>query len=223
MRRFAVLGLGRFGTTLALQLAAEGADVIAVDSRRDNVEAIADRVSSAVILDVTDERALRAHAVDSVDCAIVAIGEHFEALALATLHCKTFGIAYVVARGATPAECAILERIGADLVIQPEEETGRRIARQLAHPTLLSIQELAEGLSAAQIEAPRHFVGRTLGELDLRNRYGVSVVAIRPGGGAAPGKPTFPRFDTRISTGDILILVGLDDDVAHLTRCAEEG
>lgn len=220
MKRFAVLGLGRFGTTLALNLAANGADVIAIDSRRDVVDAIADQVSHAVILDATDERALNAQGISTVDCAIIAIGEHFEANVLATITCKNFGIPFVVARGGTANQCKILERIGADLVIQPEEEAARRLARQLIQPAFLSVQQLADGLSAIQIEAPAHLLDRTLGELDLRNRYGVTLVAIRRAEGTGSQKKhrlIYPRSDTKIEKQDVLIVVGADDDLAVLS------
>lgn len=224
MRRFAVLGLGRFGMTLSLHLARYGADVIAVDRRRELVDEIADRVAHAVILDATDERALRAQGIPEVDCAIVAIGENFEANVLATITCKNFGIPCVIARSASENQTKILERIGTDTVLQPEEETARRLARQLLRPTIISIQELAEGLSAVQIQAPEHFLERTLVEIDLRNRYGVTLVAIRrpeeeepAEGKARPARLVFPKADTRIQKGDVLVLVGPDRDLEVLT------
>jgi trk system potassium uptake protein TrkA len=225
MKRYAVLGLGRFGTTLALSLTQAGADVIAVDSRRENVEAIADQVPHAVILDVADERALKVQGVPSVDCAVVAIGENFEASVLATISCKNFGIPFVVARGASATQCKVLERIGADLVIQPEEEMARRLARRLAQPTCLSIQELAEGLTAVQIEAPERFFDRTLQDINLRSRYGVTLIAIRrPEGTGSQRKHrlVYPRPDTRIERDDELIIVGEDKDLEVLTA-PEEG
>lgn len=228
MKRYAVLGLGRFGTTLALNLAAGGAEVIALDTRRELVDAVADQVAHPVIMDATDERALRAQGIADVDCAVVAIGENFEANVLATITCKNFRIPYVVARAATRNQQKILEKIGADLVLQPEEESARRLARKLLQPTILSIQELAEGLSAIQIEAPARFHGRTLLEIDLRNRYGVTLVAIRRPPRVTEGEPTalpfalvYPRSDTTIEPGDVLILVGADDDLAVLTEPGE--
>jgi len=225
MRRYAILGLGRFGTTLALSLTEEGADVIAADSRRENVEAIAEQVPHAVILDVTDERALKVQGVPGVDCAIIAIGENFEASILATIACKNFGIPMVVARGATATQCRVLEKVGADLVIQPEEETAKRLARQLALPTCLSIQELAEGLTAMQIEAPERFTGRTLADINLRSQYGVTLIAIRRSEGTGSQKKpriVYPRPDTKIEAEDVLIIVGDDRDLEALTAGEDE-
>jgi trk system potassium uptake protein TrkA len=213
MTRYAIIGLGRFGSTLAVALAADGADVLAIDSRRELVDAIADRVAHAVQLDATDERALRAQGVGEVDCAVVAIGENFEASVLATITCKSLGVKRVVARATSGQQLRILSLIGADLVLQPEEETARRLARQLLRPSILAIQELAQNLCAVQVAAPAMLIGPTLAELDVRKRYGVTLIAVRRAGQAADAPLVFPRPDTRIGDGDILYLVGTDEDV----------
>ncbi len=218
IRKFAVLGLGRFGSTLARALAEGGADVIAIDTRRELIEDLADEVSSAVILDATDEKALAAQGIGEVDCAIVAIGENFEANVLATITCKNLGVPLVITRGATPTQCRILERIGADEVIQPEEESARRLARRLIQPSLLNVQQLAEGVSVAQVAAPPRFFDRDLKDIDLRKRYGVTLVAIRRDREGAQPLVIIPRPETVIREGDVLCLVGSDEDLARLAE-----
>lgn len=216
MKSFAVLGLGRFGSTLARALTAAGGDVIAIDTRRELVEQVADDVANAVILDATDEKALEAQGVATVDCAVVCIGENFEANVLATIACKNLGVKLVVTRGATRNECRILERIGADEVIQPEEESARRLARRLLQPSILSVQELAEGVSVVQLQAPKHFHGRDLKDIGLRRRYGVTLVAIRRPRGEEKHEVIYPQADTVILSGDVLVVVGKDEDVRVL-------
>jgi trk system potassium uptake protein TrkA len=225
MRRFAVIGLGRFGMTLATELAKAGCEVIAVDLARELVEAIADTVSHAVILDATDEKALASQGVPGVDCAVVAIGENFEANVLATINCKNFGIKHVVARGATHNQLKILERIGADLVLQPEESSARRLSHQLITPNMRSYEELVEGVAVSMIEAPRVFHHRTLASIHLRQNHGLNLVAIRRRSlsQTAAEQIIYPRADTEILPDDLLVLVGSEDDLNTLATGGASG
>ncbi len=220
MKRVVVIGLGRFGSMLAQSLAEANVEVIAIDQRRELVEAVADIVAHAVILDATDEKALLAQGVATVDVAVVTIGEDFEANVLATIACKNFGIPQVIARGATRNQCKILERIGADIVIQPEEEAARRLGRRILSPTIRESQELAEGVSVVQMEAPAVFFNRKIADIDLRRRYGANLVAIkrpeRDPAGEVAERVIFPRADTAILAKDVLVLVGSDEDLQVL-------
>ena len=124
MNRFAVIGLGRFGSRLASNLAAAGAEVIAIDRSRQIVEDLRDKVTLAIALDATDEQALRIQGVDQVDCAVVGIGQDFEANALTTALLKSLGVARVVSRAGNQMQAEILTRIGADGVVKPEDESA---------------------------------------------------------------------------------------------------
>lgn len=225
METFAVIGLGRFGYRLATLLADSGAEVIAIDRRRELVEAIRDSVTVAVCLDSTDEEALRAQGVDRVGVAVVGVGGNFEAAALTTVILKQMGVPHVITRGTTTIRGQILSRIGADDVVNPERESAERWCSRLLAPTIMERIELAEGYSLAQLPAPKAFFNKTLADLQVRKKYRVNVVAVhrsQEAPGAAEGKPeghaviSVPMADTAIREGDVLLVIGNDDAIRAL-------
>lgn len=224
MRRFAIIGLGRFGRSLATHLAAGGAEVMAFDADKRVVENIKDDVTLAVTLDATDEHALRAQNLEKVDAAIVCIGESFEANQLATLLLKNIGVKRVIAKATTTLRRHILQLVGADQVISPEEEMGAKLASHLLHPLALDMIPLAEGFSIMEIRAPADFAGKALEDLKLRQRYGINVVAIKKhyppeGEGASPtlaSVENLPSPKTVIEEHDILIVIGHEDELRKL-------
>lgn len=228
MPRFAIIGLGRFGSKLARALADAGAEVIAVDKSRQLVEDLQDTVTLAVRLDSTDEQALQAQALGKVDVAVVGIGEDFESAALTTSLLKSLGVPRVIARAQTETRGRILRRVGADEIVYPEGESAMRWAHRLILPKLQQYVELGEGFSLVQIRAPAKFVGGTPASLELRRRHGVTLVAIRravqAGGGqagaAASEAFTIPRPDTTIQAGDDLVVVGPNDALANLAKAS---
>ena len=227
MPRFAVIGLGRFGTKLAQELTAAGAEVIAVDRDRRLVEAMREEVALALALDANDEQALRAQGIDGVDCAIIGIGQDFESAALATATIKGLGVPRVISRALTEVRGQILRKIGADDVVYPEGESARRWAHRLMLPNLRAELELGEGHSLVQIKAPASFCQKTPGDLRLRQKHGLNLVAIRrivsvqSGPAAAPVETpviSVPHADTTILADDILILVGSDEAISNLPQ-----
>jgi len=227
MTRIAVIGLGRFGMTLAKALSAAGVEVIAIDTNGSLVEAVSDEVSLAVRLDATQRDALAAQAVDRVDQAVVAIGEGFEATLLATLHLKTMGVPTVIARAQTRIRSQILKLVGADEVLSPERESALRLARRLTHPHLEDYVEMAEGHSIISLQAPADFHHKTLQEINLRRQYRVNLVAIKrrvavetPDGTAEPAEQiiSVPEAETVIQPGDVLVLIGKTDSLAKLPQ-----
>jgi trk system potassium uptake protein TrkA len=228
MDRFAVIGLGRFGSRLATTLAAAGAEVIAIDRDRAIVEDLRDEVTLAIALDSTDEQSLRVQGVDQVDCAVVGIGADFEANALTTALLKALGVKRVIARAATRTQARILERIGADGVVSPEEESADRWASRLLAPFLLDRVEIGEGYALAQVRTPAQWSGRTLAELDLRRSHNVTMVAIRrrtdadqpagPRGEVRDRVVELPQPTSRLASDDLLVLAGFDADLKRLPR-----
>lgn len=224
MSRFAVIGLGRFGTSLATTLAEGGAEVVAVDADKRVIENIKDEVTMAVTLDATDEHALRSMSLEKVDAAIVCIGESFEANQLATLLLKRIGVKRVIAKATTPMQRHILMLIGADQVVSPEEEMGAKLAKHLLVPLALDMIPLAEGFSIMELKAPPSFVGKELKELKLRQRFGINVVGIKKhhppeGEGIPPIIATInnlPRPSSTIEEHDILIVIGHEDGLKKL-------
>jgi trk system potassium uptake protein len=227
MLRFAVIGLGRFGSRLARNLAAEGAEVIAIDRDRRIVEELRDQVTLAIALDATDEQALRIQGVDQVDCAIVGIGHNFEANALATVLLKSLRIERVISRAGNDMQARILSRIGADAVVKPEDEAADRWSHRLLAPFMIDHVELGEGYALVQIGAPGEWQNKTLSELDLRKRYNVTVVAIKRriesstesgAEGIEERVVDLPMPASRLGEDDVLILAGFDSDLERLPR-----
>jgi trk system potassium uptake protein TrkA len=228
VRRFAVIGLGRFGTKLALDLATSGAEVIAIDKGKDEVEALRDQVSCAVRLDSTDEEALRAQGVDKVDVAIVSIGQAhgqgFEAAILTVVNLKQFGVPVIYARAEDPMAGEVFSKVGATDVIYPEIESAQRWAFKLIAPHIEDRIDFAPGYSLARISAPAGFHGKTVLDLQLRQKYNINLVAIKRGehGWAKKEKKddimSIPMPDTIIYEGDMLMVAGADSDLAKLPQ-----
>jgi trk system potassium uptake protein len=226
MRRFAVIGLGRFGQRLASALTMNGAEVIALDRDSNQVEAVRDQVSHAVRLDSTDAQALRAQGIDKVDVAIVGIGQGtaqgFEAAVLTVVNLIQLGVPQIYARAENLTAGEIFSKVGAAEIIYPEFESAERWAYRLIAPQIDEKIELAPDYSLARIEAPAGFDGQTVMDLQLRQRYNINLVLIRRNSeGWAKGKGPIinvPTPDTIVREGDILVLAGSDEDLARLPQ-----
>jgi len=223
MQRFVVVGLGRFGSRLAANLAEAGQEVIAIDTNVRLVEEIRDRVTLAIALDATDQDALLAHGIDKVDVGVVGIGNSFEAIALTTVVLKQIGVPKVVSRAISAASAKILARIGADEVVNPEDESADRWSDRLASPQFLNQFEISPGQSIVELKTPSKWVGKTLAKLKVRAEAGVQVVAIKrlyeePDGKAARLKLEMPLPDEPLLETDMLLLMGRDGDLANLSR-----
>jgi len=227
MDRYAVIGLGRFGYRLAVLLADAGAEVIAVDRDQEVVDDIRDSVSLAVCMSGTDERSLRAQGIDKVDVAVVGIGEDFEATVLTTVLLKQLQVPRVISRAITSRRGEILSRVGADALVNPERESAHRWCHRLLGPEVMEQIPLADRYSLAQIPVPSEWADKSLAELNVRAKYNVNVVAIRQSPSAAD--PTaeastatdmmeVPMPHTKLAAGQILVLIGADEDIARLPR-----
>ncbi|MBN2514020.1 MAG: TrkA family potassium uptake protein [Sedimentisphaerales bacterium] len=226
MKRFAVIGLGRFGKKLALALSMSGAEVIAIDKERDIIEDLRDEVSHAVRLDSTDEEALRAQGVDEVDVAIVGMGQSghaFEAAILTVVNLKRMAIPLIYARAENLTAGQVFSAVGATEVIYPEIETAQRWAYKLIAPHIEEKIDFAPGYSLARVKAPTAFHGQTVMELQLRQKYNINLVAIKRGENAANSDEintviNVPMPNTIIYNDDILMVSGADIDLARLPQ-----
>ncbi len=215
MKRYAVIGLGVFGKRLAMSLERLGGEVIAVDRDAAKIEEIKDAVSVALVMDSTDEDALREQGIDQVDAAVVCIGEHFEANVLTTVHLKNMGVGLVVARAAEGIQSQILTRVGADRVVHPEEEIAERLGRQICQQNIVDFVRISSSFHAAELSAPKAFWGKTLIEIQLRQKFGINLIALSRSN-AAGKEEQVPGAETRVEKGDKLIVVGSQSDIEYL-------
>ncbi|MBI4865295.1 MAG: TrkA family potassium uptake protein [Candidatus Riflebacteria bacterium] len=223
--QIAVLGLGTFGTRVAEVLTLRGIEVLAFDYDPGRVEALKDRVSRAVILDATDEKALRRAGIGQVDVAVVALGASIEANIVITAVLRRLGVGRIIARCDTPVQAAILTEVGAGRVILVEHQMAEQLAEELSAPQILSRRVLDTGHVVGDVRAPEWMVGRTLLELELRRRFSVSVVAIRRRRPAVSRTGAHyweadlidaPGADQRISAEDVLIIIGRDTSIRNM-------
>ncbi|MHC1767962.1 MAG: TrkA family potassium uptake protein [Verrucomicrobiia bacterium] len=217
----AVIGLGEFGRAVALGLAKEGVEVIAADLIMDRIDEVKNEVALAVRMDASQEHALQTHAIDEVDVLIAAIGANFEAQVLVVVHAKQMGIKKIVARATSPDHRRVLKAVGADEVLNPEEEAARWLVQRLMITDIASYFELAEGFSVVEVNAPAGVVGKTLEELNLRRRFRINLVALRRMDVNSEGEKVLKHFNPVpmpnevIEPNDVLALVGSVIDLAN--------
>ncbi len=216
MSEFAVVGLGQFGRSVARNLANQGASVLAIDLNQNLVDDIAPYVDVAIRADATDERTLDELQLDTMGCVVVAIGANsIEGSVLTTALMTQVGVPRVVARAMSKLHARVLRNIGADEVVNPEEEMGRRLASHLAEPSIIEQVELGDS-QLAEVESPEAFVGKSLAELDIRNKYRVSIMAIQ----RADHVIANPRASEILESGDVLVIVGSSESVRSVAALA---
>lgn len=219
-RQFAVIGLGRFGSAIATTLAELGHDVIGVDADADRVQHLAEVVTQAMELDATDERALRAAGIPDVDVAVVSIGENIESSLLVVMQLRELDVPTIVAKAVSPLHGRILEKLGVSRVIFPDREMAIRVAHSLVLSNVIDYIEVSREFGIVEIPAPAAFVGRTLRQLEIRPRFGLTLIAIKRQ--TAPGAPVAttiaPSADETIQAGDVLALLGDTERLTQLDR-----
>ena len=208
-----VIGLGRFGSAAARELAALGHEVLALDQDERTVNEVAPDVTHAVQADATNEEALRSIGAGDFEYAIVAISGVTEPSIFATMALKTLGVGTVVAKAGTSLHGAILERVGADRVVYPEVDMGRRVSHFLFSARhIIDYLDVAPGFGLVKVHPKQEYVGKTLGEIDFPGKLSLTPVALRRG-----TKVTInPSRDERVAAIDELILIGLDDKLESL-------
>lgn len=203
-KQFAVIGLGRFGTSVATTLQKLGHEVLAVDADMDRVQKISDQVTHVVQADTTDENALTALGLRNFDVVVVAIGEDVQANVTTTLLLKEMGVPFIISKARNALHGKILERIGADRVVYPERDMGQRVAHSLISANVLDYIELSPKLSLVEVTAPGAIVGKTLQQANLRAIFGVNVVAIK----RLDELIVPPQPNETIKKEDVLIVIG---------------
>ena len=210
---FIVIGLGRFGTSLATTLSAYNHDVLAIDLDIKRVQQASLTLPHVVQLDATNIDALHEVGADSFDTGVVCIGTDFESSLLATFNLRRLGVRRVMAKALTITQREILLKVGADEVILPEYETGMRLGRRLASINFVDYMDLGQDQGIVELIAPEHLVGRSLRELQIRQNYGVTVVAIR----RSTNVIVSPRAGEIIQPQDILVILGRVADIEKLS------
>lgn len=208
MKSYVVIGLGRFGSSLARQLCKLGAEVLALDVKGDLVQQVAGDVTHAVVGDAQDKEVLRALGVRNMDCAVIAIGDNLAASVLITMNLKELGVPFIVCKAHDETHRKVLEKLGVDRVVIPEQEYAQRLARTLNSHNVLDYIELSEDFGILDVPAPESWIGKTLRELNIRAKLGVNIIAVENEGKTNVS----PAADYLIQAGDTLVVLG--DNVA---------
>lgn len=211
MKSYVVIGLGRFGSALARDLCRQGAEVLAIDRRAENVQQVANEVTHAVVGDAQDQEVLRALGVRDFDCAIVAIGDGLAASVLTVMNLQELGVPYIVAKAHDVMHQRVLEKLGVQRVVIPEYEQAQRLARSLHSHNVLEYIELSGDHGILEVPAPAKWEGKTLKELNIRAKLGVTIIAVENESRTLVS----PAGDYRVEKGDILAVLG---DNASLER-----
>ncbi|MBN1778232.1 MAG: TrkA family potassium uptake protein [Clostridiales bacterium] len=212
-KQFMVLGMGLFGSSLAKALHELGHEVLAVDSDADLVEAIAPYVTQAVQIDATDEAALQELGVRNFDAVIVSIGKKLRDSILVCVIIKELGVPYLIAKATDEIHAKVLRKIGVDRVVFPERDMGVRVAKSLSTPNVLEMMEFSGDYQLIEIILPAKWAGHSIIEVDVRRKYGISILAIQRNGQFIVS----PLPEAVFETGDILLVLGQKDDINNLS------
>ncbi len=223
-RIFAVFGLGRFGMEVCRVLSSKGAKVMAVDQEQSKVDRIKDIVTQGVVLDSTDENALRNAGIQDADVAVVAIGDKVDGSVLTTALLKNLGIPHIIARAISENHGQVLKQIGATEVISLEIEEGRRLANRLLAPDLKEVITISKNQSIAEFRVPKAFVGKTLSELGLRKKFDINIVSIKRmrtdidemGNPKKEEEVSIPHPEDVLDVNDVLIILGDEQAIERM-------
>jgi len=213
-KQFAVIGLGRFGGSICRELVEQGMEVLAMDKNEDRVNEFASIATHAVIADTTDENILKSLGIRNFDHVIVAIGEDIQSSILTTLMLKEIGVNHITVKAQNDYHEKVLLKIGADYVIHPERDMGKRIAHYIVSNNILDYLELSDEYSIVEIKVNELLAGHTIVELDVRAKYGLNIVAIKRGTEIIVS----PQADDPLQKDDILIIIGADSDINRFEK-----
>lgn len=213
-RDFAVIGLGRFGSSICRELCLEGMNVLAIDTDESKINEFKNVALHAVIADSTNEETLKELGIKNIDHVIVAIGDNIQASILTTVILTELGIKKITVKAQNDYHEKILNKLGAHQVVHPERDMGKRIAHSIMSNNILDYLELSEEHSIVEVIANKRMVGRTLIDLDIRANYGCNVVAIKEGSSINVS----PIASDLIKEGDVLIVIGSDVDISRFEK-----
>lgn len=213
MSQFAVIGLGRFGMKVALTLANDGNEVLAIDVNERNIHEIQNYVAGTAIADATGTNVLKQLGIQNFDCVIVSIGEDLQASILTTLICKDLGVNLIVAKANSEAHKEVLERIGADVVVFPEDYTGQKVAKMLSNPSVNEVMKLTDKFKIVEIAIPDSWQDKSIVEIDVRRKYHVSIIVVK-----RDDYVIYPEPETELKKGDILLVAGEPKRIEEITK-----
>lgn len=228
--KFAVIGVGRYGSTIARRLAEKGAQVFAFDPDEEKIENIKHDVAFAVTLDATDMRALQTQNLEEMDAAVVAIGENFEATILTCVHLLDMGVKRIIARASGEHQRLILEKVGITEILTPENEVADVIREKLLNPSIVSFLQLPDDHEIAEIRAPKGVVGRTIDDVGFRNKYEMTLITIKreyditKNGECCTEQHIIgvPKGDMEIKERDTLVVFGSSKSVERFMEINEK-
>lgn len=212
-KQFIVIGMGRFGQSVAKCLTNLGKEVLAVDSSAELINDVAPYVTHAVQADATDEKSLTALGIKNFDVAVVTMGENMQASILITMMCKEMGVSFVLAKAQTELHAKVLRKTGADKVVFPERDMGMRVAHKLADSSVLDYVEIADDLRIMEIAVIDAWLGKDLSSLNFRQKYGVNIIAIKKLNKEINASPHGADI---IEKGDMLIVAGNKESISKL-------
>jgi trk system potassium uptake protein TrkA len=209
-KQFAIVGMGRFGSSVAKTLYNLGFEVLAIDTDEHRTQEVINMVTHAVQADSTDEEALKALGLRNFDVVVVAIGQDIQSSILTTLILKDMGVKMLVVKAQNELHGKVLTKIGADKVIYPERDMGVRVAHNLISPNILDHIELSDDYSIVDIKVGPGLIGQNLRQLDIRNKYRCNVMGIKSKGGPMN---IAPHAEDLIKEDDVLVIVGGNEDL----------
>lgn len=214
MKRAIVIGLGIFGFNIAKDLYENGFEVVAIDKNKDIIQKIRDFSTKAVLADGTDKEVMESIGIQEDDVVIISFGEDLAAATLITLHLREMKVKTIIVKAPNEDHKRVLEKVGATDVVIPEREMADKVAKSLVSPNVLDYIPLLEDYTISEIVPPSGFMGRTIGELHLRNKHHIEVIAVRE---MLPERITMvPRADFVIKDSDVLVVIGREKDIQKI-------
>ncbi len=211
-KQFAVLGLGRFGSSVARTLTDNGFSVLCIDNNADIVQSVSEFATHAVQADVSDEAVLRSLGLGNFDVVVIAIGSNMESSIMSTLIAKELGAKFVVAKATNFTQKTILQKVGADRIVMPERDMGYKVARGLISANIIDTINISDEISIIEVEPPASWINKSISHSNIRVEYGFNIVALKRGNKVIVS----PKADEVIAENDIVLVIGENSAIERL-------